>query len=116
MNFKHKNPSKGYVALRKRKNLKDRLRLELDTEWSKAVKDKADQVCEYCGKTDRLQSHHVFTRSIKAVRWNVDNGVCLCAGHHIFFAHKKPEAFRDWIIGKRGQEWFDNIKLLSRIK
>jgi len=114
--MKRKPVSKGYAVLRKRKGVKDRLKLQLDTEWSRAVKERAGGVCEKCKKADRLQSHHVFTRSIKATRWNLDNGVCLCAGHHIFYAHKRPELFRDWIIGKRGQEWFDNIKLLSRIK
>lgn len=111
-----KKVSKGYTKLRKIKSVKDRLRTQLDTEWSAKVKELAGGVCEMCGKVDRLQSHHVFTRSIKAVRWNTDNGVCLCAGHHLFMAHKRPEAFRDWIIGKRGQEWFDRIKLLSRVK
>lgn len=114
--MKRKPVSKGYKALRKVKSLKNRLRLQLDIEWSGKVKEIAGGVCEMCGKTDRLQSHHVFTRSIKSTRWNTDNGVCLCGGHHIFFAHKKPEAFRDWIIGKRGQEWFDKLKLMARIK
>lgn len=113
--MKRKPVSKGYKVLRKVKSIKDRLRLQLDIEWSATVKERAGGVCEMCGKADRLQAHHVFTRSIKATRWNPDNGVCLCAGHH-YNAHIRPEAFRDWITGKRGQEWFDKIKLTSRIK
>jgi predicted restriction endonuclease len=114
--MKRKQISKGYQALRKVKRKKDTLRQIADTDWSARVKERAGWKCELCGKPDRLQSHHVFTRSIKATRWLLDNGVCLCAGHHLFLAHKRPELFRDKIIKLRGQEWFDKLKLYSRIR
>jgi predicted restriction endonuclease len=114
--MKRKEVSKGYKVLRKVKSAKNKLRDIADKDWSEKVKDRAGWKCELCGKIDRLQSHHVFTRSIKAVRWSLDNGVCLCAGHHLFLAHKRPELFRDKIIELRGQEWFDKLKLYSRIR
>lgn len=85
----------------------------LDLAWSELVKLKAGWCCEYCGKTRYVQSHHIFSRSKKSVRWDVQNGVALCAGHHTlsstFSAHKTPLEFTDWIYSHRGH---DRINLL----
>jgi len=55
---------------------------KLDNAWSKLVKLRAGNKCEIklCGKTKYLNSHHIFTRRNKAVRWSVLNGVALCPG------------------------------------
>ena len=69
---------------------------KLDDAWAKLVKLKAGNKCEYCGKTDRLNSHHVYSRSNRSVRWDIDNGYSLCVGHHVFgnfSAHKSPLDF-----------------------
>jgi len=86
----------------------------LDDAWSKLVKLRAGMVCEYSGKTKYLQSHHVFSRSNYSTRWLPENGVCLNAGYHTlsskFSAHKTPIEFI-WIKNKRGDKWFDNLRL-----
>ena len=107
--------SKGYSKIRKIKNIKDQLRLIRDKEWSKAIKDRVGNRCEQCGSSNRLNSHHIITRANKSTRWNLDNGVCLCSGHH-YNAHIRPEQFRAWLINKYSQEWFDKLYLTSRIK
>jgi hypothetical protein len=84
--------------------------------WGELVRLRASGRCEYCGSMDRIQAHHVFTRSIAALKYFLANGVCLCAGHHIFFAHKKPHDFRDWIVFKRGQAWWDNLIIRRSIR
>jgi len=87
---------------------------KLDKVWAEAVKQKADFQCEYCGKVKPLNSHHFYSRSIRSVRWDVDNGFCLCVGCHVFSskfsAHKTPAEFVEWAIEKRGQEWYDIVK------
>lgn len=89
----------------------------LDTAWSLLVKLRAGNKCEYCMKTRTIQSHHVYTRSKRSTRWDVRNGCCLCAFHHTlsssFSAHKSPYEFFQWIIGVRGQNWFDSLRLRS---
>jgi len=40
------------------------------------------------------------------------NGIRLCKGHHLW-AHQRPEEFRDWLIAKKGQSWFDRLKLMA---
>lgn len=89
-----------------------------DIEWAKLVKEQAGHKCEYCGKTETLNSHHIFSRSNRSVRWDVDNGVCLCVAHHTFSsafsAHKSPIEFIIWLQEKRGQEWYDNLRIKAR--
>lgn len=88
----------------------------LDTAWSLLVKLKAGNRCEYCGKSSPLNSHHIFSRSKKSVRWDVNNGVCLCVGHHIgndFSAHKSPVTFTQWLIKKKGQDFIDRLTYKS---
>ena len=69
----------------------------LDKLWSDAVKDRDHHRCRFCNGIDGLNSHHIFTRSRKSTRWDIDNGITLCRGHHIFTAHKSPKKFENWL-------------------
>jgi len=98
-------------------NQKERKKLvkKLDIMWSELVKKRAGNKCEYCGKSEYINSHHIFSRSSRSVRWDVDNGVCLCAGHHVFSstfsAHKTGMEFAAWIIERRGDGWYNKLRL-----
>ena len=89
-----------------------------DALWSDVIKLLAKEKCEYCGKTEHLNSHHIFSRSNLAVRWDVDNGICLCVGHHIFgnfSAHKAPIDFIEWLKDKRGLSWYERLRIKARL-
>lgn len=89
----------------------------LDTLWAKVVKHRAKNRCEYCGKITTLNSHHIFSRSNMATRWDVDNGVCLCVSHHVFgtmSAHKAPIEFVEWLKEKRGELWYEQLRLKAK--
>ena len=87
---------------------------KLDKEWAELVK--AGNSCEYCGKSGdvcRLNAHHFYSRSNHAVRWDLDNGFCLCSYHHClgqWSAHKNPAEFVEWAIETRGQEWYEELR------
>lgn len=85
-----------------------------DKKWADAVKRRAGYKCEYCGSTIKPNAHHIFSRSNRTVRWDLDNGITLCPKHHVFnmkfSAHKTPLAFAEWIKNKRGQDWYDKLK------
>lgn len=86
---------------------------QLDALWSELVKLRAGNRCEVCGKSEYLNSHHVYSRAKKSVRWQIENGFCLCPGCHIgskFSPHKTPNDFVIWSIEKRGQTWFDLLQ------
>lgn len=71
--------------------------------WQEIIKRRAKYFCEYCRRTNRLQAHHIFSKTNVGTRWDPSNGVCLCSGHHIYFAHKEPETFRRWLIERMGE-------------
>lgn len=76
---KEKKPS-----LAKLKKIADKL-------WSLIVRHVGH--CEVCGKTEHLNAHHFVTRRCSNLRWNVDNGVCVCPSCHLFSVqsfHKNP--------------------------
>ena len=90
----------------------------LDILWSKATKAHYGQVCEVCGSPNNLNSHHIFRRTIFAVRWDYRNCSVLCANCHMFnndfSAHATPTAFSDWIKQKRGKDWYSDLLFRSR--
>jgi hypothetical protein len=89
---------------------------KLDDAWSLAVKVQAGFKCEYCGKNSTLNSHHVYSRSNRSVRWDLRNGYCLCVAHHTFgniSAHKSPMEFSKWMEQDRGKEWADELNVLA---
>ena len=88
---------------------------ELDDAWSKLVKLRAGEKCEYCGKTSPLNSHHIFSRSKKSVRWDAMNGVSLCVGHHTFSstfsAHKTGIEFFFWLEEYKGKDFINLLRI-----
>jgi len=90
---------------------------KLDNSWSELVKLRAGNKCEIkaCGKVRYLNSHHIFTRRNKALRWNPINGVALCPGHHTlnskFSAHATPILFHNWMVENKGQDFIDRLTL-----
>ena len=86
---------------------------KLDLLWSEIVKLRAGNKCEYCGRRTRLNSHHIFSRSNRCVRWDVENGICLCVSHHVFgnmSAHKAPLEFAEWLKEVRGKKWYNRLR------
>ncbi len=71
--------------------------------------------CEACGKSNCvLNAHHFKSRKYHGVKWYLPNLICLCVHCHTFSftfsAHKTPEAFRLFMIKRKGQAWADDIE------
>ena len=85
-----------------------------DELWSKLVKVRARFKCEYCWKTTSLNSHHIFSRTNYSTRFDLDNWICLCSGHHTlnsnFAAHKTPMEFSDRVKEYRWEERYQALK------
>lgn len=92
--------------------MKKKLSNMLDKAWSMKIKEYG--LCEVCHKITNLNAHHFYSRSIRIVRWDVDNGFCLCVGCHVFSskfsAHKTPAEFVEWAIENRGIQWYEGLK------
>ena len=55
--------------------------------WKPIVRARANYVCEICGRSGehyQLHCHHIQGKPTMALRINLDNGICLCAGCHVF--------------------------------
>lgn len=94
---------------------------KLDSLWSECVKINFHYKCQYCGKwRDEVQihSHHLFTRSRRATRWDIDNGIALCASHHTlsseFSAHQCGQEFFMWLEELRWREWIETLSKKSQ--
>ena len=102
-----------FVLMAKKRKASPKLKL-CDNLWSRLVKVRAGFKCEHCWKTDKLNSHHLFTRTNYSTRFDLDNGICLCAGCHTmsskFSAHWTPMIFDEWIISERWQDRYDRLK------
>lgn len=88
---------------------------KLDEAWSELVKLEAGNKCEVCGTDKNLNSHHIWSRSNRSVRWSPANGVCLCVGHHTFnskfSAHKTPTEFTYWLEENYGKVFLDELRI-----
>lgn len=88
---------------------------KLDKAWSLLVKLRAGQKCEIenCKHKPTLNSHHIFSRKNAATRWDVNNGICLCVGHHTmsskFSAHGNSIAFTYWLEEYKGSDFIDGL-------
>ena len=62
--------------------------------------------CYLCGTTEHLQAHHMFEKKLyKALRYDVNNRIILCASCHKFKGqtaygafHTSPIAVNKWIL------------------
>ena len=77
---------------------------QLDRMWSEAVKLRAGMKSEYSQKDEYLNSHHIEGKGNHRLRWELDNGVCITSGEHLYIAHRQDRAadFRKWAMEKRG--------------
>lgn len=102
----------------KKQSSPGKLRQIKDKKWSLEIKERDGFKCLYCGKEDYLNSHHIFSRSNYAVRWDMDNGITLCSGCHTmsskFSAHKTPLEFVEFIRELWGEEWYERLRKKAR--
>ncbi len=108
--------AKKEKSLDKKRNSISYLSDKTDDLWAIAVKVNFNYRCQYCNKWPdeaQLHSHHLFTRSRKSTRWDIENWICLCASHHTlsseFSAHKTWNEFFIWLEWIKGREWIDMI-------
>lgn len=107
--------------VRNEKTRKQKLMRKCDQKRSVLVKKRAWWKCEVdgCNKDSYLNAHHLFSRVNWNTRYDIDNGICLCAGHHTmssnFSAHKTPLEFAEWVINKKWKERYDNMKRKSKM-
>jgi len=84
------------------------MKVKLDKELSRVIRSHGS--CVRCGNEEysKLQCAHIISRSNLAVRWDLSNVLCLCAGCH-FWAHKNPTLFTEFVIFHLGEKTLDAL-------
>ena len=103
---------------KKRKKLaphivRQRLIKYLDHLWSDLTKTIHGRICWWCGSKVNIQSDHIANRWKFSTRWNVNNVAILCMGCHLFRKKREPAEWAKMVVGKIGQDKYDEILQLS---
>lgn len=87
-----KKKQQSLARTKKRKSLSD---------WSKAVRDRDNNMCAVCSHTEHLNAHHILPKeNYKELMYEIINGITLCPSHHKFSkysAHKNAIWFYDFL-------------------
>jgi hypothetical protein len=109
MGSRRKTPKKPI-----KKKSRSSLKLKLDLLFSKYIRDRADNKCEYCGKTGRVECHHgVVHRRYMNTRYEPDNCIVLCGGCHRFFSDF-PKINIEFFRKKIGSDRMEQLEILAR--
>jgi|GEM_PF-2136468 len=79
---------------------KKRMREIADQLWSRAVRDDWANKCAVCGHKS-CEAHHLVPRHNQATRYELRNGISLCANHHQFnkdvSPHQNAAGWMHWL-------------------
>ena len=94
------------------KRRKKRLSLskQADALWAQVVKVSGQ--CYSCGKTERLQAAHGFSRRYRGTRWLPINGFPLCSFEHMYWTHR-PLEWDEWLRKVWGEPVYENLRALA---
>jgi len=82
-----------------------KLKRKCDKVWSLIIRKLGH--CELCDSTEFLNAHHIITKRNSNLRWDLQNGICLCSRCHKFSlrsAHNNPFTIIDWLKDKHSIE------------
>lgn len=103
-NIKRKKITKK--ELKRLERLKQKKRLK---QWSIDVRNRDGNKCSICGVTKYIHAHHIIPKEIKEFKFDIDNGVAICAKHHLFSreisAHNNPFTFMIWFMENRKEQY-----------
>ena len=110
--------------------MKKKLIKQLDKIFSEIIR--AGGYCQRCGEykpKQMLHAAHIFPRTHKRLRWNLNNAFCLCYRCHIHWWHQNPIEATKWASSVRDigeleeiykinkpvkefemEEWLENLK------
>ena len=118
--MRRKRMPRGVKVLSPRQERKKLIKT-LDTLWSLIIRGR-DKACQWCGKTEHLQAHHIISKTrLQRIgnqngRWAAINGVTLCRGCHLYKLKDYPDEYDTWMrkwIDSRGWKFECLLALMS---
>jgi len=88
-----------------------KLRSEADKLWKIVVLRNYEGKCYVCGSKFMVDSHHFIPRRISLnLRYNPENGICLCRKCHSAVHWKSDPIVNLMIVLKKGSDWIKYIQ------
>ena len=84
-----------------------------DILFSKIIRERANGVCEYCGKFDRLQCSHFHGRRKYSTRFDLDNACAVCFTCHIFLG-EHPNIHAEFFEKRLGSERYEQLNIRAQ--
>ncbi len=84
-----------------------------DKLWSEYILTRDKRTCRACGRPGN-NPHHIFSRRNRGIRWEPDNGICLCWACHRHKAHENSLVFAEWVKKEIGAEVYDGLLLRAQ--
>lgn len=87
----------------------------IDTLFSKYIRDRANNVCEYCGLPNKaVECHHgVVHRRYMNTRYEAGNCICVCKACHRFLSDF-PNINSDFFRKRIGSDRVEQLEILAR--
>lgn len=109
-------PAKHIKTKKVKKIKKSTLKRKADLVFSKYIRSKYGY-CQLAGKDKihcggSLQTMHIETRGILAIRYNENNVLCGCQGHHVYYTYH-PNLWRDFIVKFFPKKWEYVVKHMN---
>lgn len=85
--------------------------------WGQVVKTRDRHICQRCGKFGEgrgFHAAHIFSRGKPASRYELSNGVTLCAACHKW-AHSETSRFHAWAAERIGIEAYQRLLVRSNL-
>lgn len=94
------------IPASKRKKYREHRKDSASVIWKTAVKQKYGNTCVKCGSKQKLVAHHLESfADNENLRFDVNNGVCLCEVCHVEYHTKFLGNYRIRATKKSFQEW-----------
>ena len=89
-----------------------------DTVFSWLIRERADWTCHHCGLQFRnnpnsLHCSHIFTRSMKGLRWHPLNALAHCQRCHEYL-ERNPLVFADHVRDVMGGTEYAKLRVMAR--
>ena len=91
---------------------------KLDVLFSRYVRLRADNHCEYCGQwkeVGRLQCSHFIGRRHRGTRWEVDNCAALCYTCHNLM-HDFPSTHKEFFTQRIGSDRLEQLAIMANTR
>lgn len=99
-----------------KKELKRKERIEQKKklkQWSIDVRNRDGNKCLICGVTKYIHAHHILPKEIKEFKFDLENGLAICAKHHKYSREISPHSnsftFMLWFMENR-EDQYNNLK------